>query len=182
MKPGLLAAALASALLALPAHAISVPFVFDNGGGSGTGTLTEPGASPLFDFSLTLTSNDDGNSNITTRYGAIAPSLIEVDFTWAYFTIDPGGSFFEAFGYEVDGSFVQLTAELAPPAIQSGNSSFIVQPGQSFSFAILSSDGVLGPATATVFGNITVVPLPAGGVLLLSALVALAGLRRRRAA
>lgn len=184
-KTTLLATILAGSVLALPAHAISVPFTLETNGGTGTGTITEPFASPIYDFSFTLTSNNNGSPGIITSYGATATDLIEVTYTWAYFTIDIDGSGPDPFGYAIDfatpADIVQLTADLPAPAIQSGSGSFIVQPGQEFGFGILSTDGRLGPATATVFGNITVVPLPAGGLLLLSGLGALAAARRRAA-
>jgi hypothetical protein len=179
MKKLLLACA-AVAGMAGAVDAAVLPFTFSNNGGTGLGT--DNGASPVYDFSLTLSSNANNVGGINTTYTATAPEGVKVDFNWAYFTIDVDGSAFDPFGYFVGGTFTTLTANLAAPAIQGAASSFIVAAGQDFGFWSGSVDADLGRSTGTVFGTITPVPLPAGGILLVGALGGLMALRRRKEA
>ena len=178
------AAAAATTVAATDARA-SI-FTFDNGGGDGS--VSDLGLG-TFDFAFEFTSNNDGvNNDVFTTQTALAVEAITVSGEWVYSTQDTGGSSFDTFGYFVDDVFttlVQLSTDgLASPAIQFGTYSFMVEAGKAFGFYMFSTDGQEGAASATVYGNIdpAVIPLPAGGLLLIGALGGLALLRRRTAA
>lgn len=178
-----LALAAVAALSLGVTEASAVTFVFDTNGGDGTGV--DNGPTGAFDFAVTLVSNNDGTDDIFTTGTAVAdaPSLIEG--SWQYSTNDTDGSSFDPFGYFIDSVFVnlvQLSVDgVAAPSFQNGTFSFIVNAGQSFGFYILATDGIEGSATGVALGNISAVPLPAGGLLLIGAIGGLVVLRRRKA-
>ncbi|WP_168219885.1 VPLPA-CTERM sorting domain-containing protein [Pseudotabrizicola formosa] len=159
----------------------AVTFTGETNGGSGT--FVDNGPNAFYDFQLTLTSNDNGTPNIFTTGSAVADQAYKVSGVWTFQSPDPGGSSFDPFGYFIDSVFVGLvqlsTNGLIVPAIHNGTFEFIVAAGQTFGFYALATDGILGSSTSVAYGNVSQVPVPAAGLLLLSALGGVALVRRR---
>ena len=174
-------AAVAGALAVAGTSASAVTWTFDNGGGDGTGQdLSNPNGA--YEFQLELESNDNGVSDILTTWTATAMEWIKVAGEWAYSTNDIDGSSFDVFGYFIDDVFTQLSIDdLEPIGAHSGTYSFLVESGSTFGFYMQNFEGGFGSAEATAYGNISAVPLPAGGVLLLTALGGLVIARPRKA-
>jgi hypothetical protein len=126
----------------------------------GTGSLTSQ--------QMSLTSGDIGARGIT-GYFATASFTGSVSVNWSFSTEDPG---WEAVGYVRNNEF--LVVGNANGA--SGLISFNVTAGETFGLAVMSSDGLYGPGTAT-FTNFSYVPAP--GALALLGIAGLAGRRRR---
>ena len=175
---------MASAAVALALPVAANAAMFDNCTGftlssTGDGSVNVLG-SGFSQCAFTLTGSDTASG--LTLFTATADVSYLVDFDWSYSTQDQDGSSFDPAGYTVDGALTQLTVSLAPPAFQDGADSFKVIAGQEFGWYVNSTDGILGAADLDVFSNFTVVPLPAGGLLLLTALGGMAVVRRRRKA
>lgn len=164
--------------------ASAAPFVFNANGGNGTGV--DNGPVGAFDFAVTLTSNNNGASDIFTTATTLAAVNSSVTGVWTYITNDKDGSSFDPFGYFIDSVFVTLvqlsTSGIPAPAIQSGTFSFSVLAGQDFGFYNQNFFGALGSSTGVAYGDIipAAVPVPAAGLLLLAALGGLTALRRRK--
>jgi hypothetical protein len=155
----------------------AVTFTFSNGGGNGTGNILYASAS---DFGLVLLGNNNGNSAITASFSATPATHVTVTGGFTYQTTDGRGTALDPFGYFVGTTFTQLSQNILNKLTQVGTFSFNVAAGQNFGFWITSTDGKSGKSTATV--SAAVVPLPAGGLLLLGAMGGLAALRRRKTA
>ncbi len=178
-----LALAAVAALSLVATEASAATFTFDSSGGNGTGV--DNGPTGAFDFAVTLVSNNNGTGGLFTTATALATVGQVVSGVWQYSSNDVDGSSFDPFGYFIDSVFVglvQLSTNGDPsPAFQSGVFSFNVANGQNWGFYALATDGVLGSSTGVAYGDISPVPLPAGGLLLLGALGGVAALRRRKA-
>lgn len=180
-----LAFAAAAATTVAATDAQAAIFTFDNGGGDGQLLNLGPGA---FDFAFVFTSNNNGFDEIFTTQTAVATEAITVSGEWDYSTQDLEGSTYDTFGYFVETIFVTLvqlsTNGLPPSGAHSGTFNFVVEAGKQFGFYMFSTDGKFGAASAEVYGNIdpAVIPLPAGGLLLIGALGGIALLRRRKEA
>ncbi|MDO9640864.1 MAG: VPLPA-CTERM sorting domain-containing protein [Pseudotabrizicola sp.] len=162
----------------------AVTFAFDSNGGSGTGV--DNGPVGAYDFQISLVSNNNGTGGIYTTATGVADQAYEVSGVWQYSTSDVDGSSFDPFGYFIDSVFINLvqlsTNGMPAPAFQNGVFSFLVAAGQAFGFYAYANDGILGSSTSIAYGNLTPVPLPAGGLLLLTALGGVALVRRRNKA
>jgi hypothetical protein len=89
-----------------------------------------------------------------------------VSFNWSFLTNDIGGSFWDPFGYVVNGNFIQLTTNGSPQgSTQTGTATFVVQPGQLFGFNQRSVDSQLGRGI-TIVSGFSIVPVPVGLSLL----------------
>lgn len=183
MKPMLIGAIfLSMGVLSNPAQAVT--FAFDANGGSGTGNVLYADDD---DFGLVLISNNDDISGIYTTFTSLAETALTVLGSYSYLTSDVDGSSFDPLGYMVGSVYTVLTVPLDKPAIQTGNYSFSVAAGEKYGFYVLSTDGTLGSGIGTVTGTVTSVdvapiPLPAGGLLIVSALSFLGFLGRRKKA
>lgn len=171
----LAAAALALSALTTTASAATLDFTFSfvNAGvnnGSGTATVTgivrglEDNATSAA-TSLEVLSNDDGFG--IGSYDIANASQNE-------FTVSNGqivDADFVVFGFFAEAPFVtDSTLDMGIPLIGT-----LIQGGLRQAVDGASSS----PASAVTFTPVTAVPLPAGGVLLISGLVGLAALRRR---
>lgn len=164
-------------------EASAATFTFDNNGGNGTGV--DNGPTGAFDFAVTLVSNNNGSSNVFTTATAVAAVSQVVTGFWQYSTNDVDGSSFDPFGYFIDSVFVNLVQlsqnGIPSPSFQNGSFSFNVAAGHNWGFYTVATDGIFGSSTGVALGNVSPVPLPAGGLLLLGALGGVAALRRRKA-
>lgn len=172
----------AAVALALPVAANAAMFEDCTGftlstTGDGDVNVTSPSAS---DCSFTLTGNNDGSSGLTL-FTAIADVGYLLDFNWNYSTADVSPSWDPA-GYTVNGALMQLSDNGGSTFSQSGSESYQISAGDEFGWYVDSVDGIVGAADLDVFSNFTVIPLPAGGLLLLTALGGMAAVRRRRKA
>lgn len=128
---------------------------------------TDTGLSADTDF--TITSLDDGI----------------VTFNWVYSTEDRDGSFYDPFGWLINGSFTQLTVDDLFTT-QSGVESFTVNAGDVFGFRMTSLDSALGAATVVISGfsapapnGVAPVPVPAAVWLFGTGLIGLFGMRKK---
>lgn len=178
MNEKLIALATALSLVFLANPATAVTFTPDLDGGDGNVVDLDPGA---FHFAFTIISSNMGIPGQLTKNVATAGSTpLRVSGVWNFSTQDEGGSTQDPFGFFIGNTLTQLSQDgLNPPAFHNGNFLFNVAAGESFGFYALSIDGESGRSSTSVFANVTAIPVPAAGLLLLSALGGLRILRRR---
>ncbi|OLP15429.1 PEP-CTERM motif family protein [Leptolyngbya sp. 'hensonii'] len=132
--------------------------------------------------SISLTGGNNGGSGFgQTAYTTAAKASGLVSFNWDYTTNDVDGSSFDPFGYILNGTFTQLTSNgLKTP--QTGNFSFAVLQGDTFGFAVNTTDNILGAANVVISNFAAPVPEPAtvAGLLAIGALGAGAIKRKRQ--
>ncbi|MBD2665623.1 PEP-CTERM sorting domain-containing protein [Richelia sinica] len=132
-------------------------------------------------LSITTTGGNNGSDSFgQTAYTTIAANNSVVSFDWNYFTFD--GPFYDPFGFIRNGVFTELTDSFGAFS-QSGSFSTVVNAGDTFGFAINTTDNLYDPATATISNfHVAVVPEPASliGVLGLGAF-GVTSLRKRKA-
>ncbi|MBK9257004.1 MAG: HYR domain-containing protein [Saprospiraceae bacterium] len=95
---------------------------------TGSNTVVNPGGNNT-DYCITVPGSTSG----------------EITFDWSYTTSDADGSFWDRFGYVVDGIFTQLS-DNAGPNNQMGSVTIPLSPDQEFCFRIFSVDQVAGAA------------------------------------
>jgi len=158
----------ATSFLAAPVRAIGFSGYYATGNWTinapGDATVTVSGAAP--NNTITLTSKDNrpfsqANTSFTIVADPSAPVASTVRFNWSYLTQDDDGSLWDPFGYVLNGTFFQLTANGLPTnSTQSGTATFIVQPGDVFGFNQRSVDSRFGPGITDVSGfSIIAVPV-----------------------
>ena len=131
--------------------------------------------------SISITSGNNGNFLPgETNYTITLPYSGTVSFDWVFTTVDEA-SFFDPFGYTVNGVFTQLTSD--PVENQSGNASVNLNAGDVFGFRANTIDNIFGRSTTVISNFAAPVPEPAtlvvfGGIALAGAL----GYRRRKVA
>jgi hypothetical protein len=158
-----------SLALSTPAHALGFTgayapanFTVTNSNSFTSGSLDSANAPA----SITLIGSDTDEATFgRTSYTTIATEQSTISFNWLYNTADPGGpsgiSFYDRFGYIVNGVRTQLTVDTLGSS-QTGSTSFNVLGGQTFGFYIQTEDNLGGAATATISNfNATPVPTPA---------------------
>jgi len=96
--------------------------------------------------SITLQGSNNGAGN-STDFTTLAVGDGLVSFSWDYSTIDEY-SFYDPFGYLLDGTFTQLTVDFSRN--QSGSASFSVLAGQTFGFRAATVDAGGGSAQSTI--------------------------------
>jgi len=107
-------------------------------------------------ISLTGGNNGSGGSG-TTDYTTTAAAAGTVTFDWNYSTAD--GSFWDPFGYLLNGSFTQVTND-GGGVVQNGTSTFNVLAGDSFGFRIFTRDNLFGWASVTISNFSAPIPEP----------------------
>lgn len=139
--------------------------------------------------SLSLTSSDfaDGIPRPVSLldYAIHVTQDTTFSFSWQYVTEDDSSSK-DTFGYAISGQAVQTmqlsannTGAYDDP--QTGTTTVLVHGGQTFSFQMVSVDGIYGAATATISQfSATAVPEPEGYQLALAGLLGVAAMMRRQ--
>jgi len=79
----------------------------------------------------------------------VIPSTGQLVFDWNYTSFDVDGPFFDPFGYNLNGTFFQLTDDQGP-LTQSGTTTVTVNAGDIFAFEQNSIDCILGEGATTV--------------------------------
>jgi hypothetical protein len=155
--------------------ASAVTLTFNNNGGNGVGTVTSPS-------SFTMTGNNNNVSGLDTVWsGMTGATGLTVTGSFGYSTADRRGSAKDTFSYFIGNVFTLLSSSAAFPAFQSGPFTLVVPANTLFGWVIKSPDGKLGAASVAIYTDLSAVPLPAGGLLLVGALGGLSALRRRKA-
>lgn len=169
----------AAAILSAATAAQAVTFTFDAADGNGTGSqlLDEPS-----EFALSMVGANvavDDSVIGRTTFTATAAFDAVFDIAWSFFTFDVDGPSHDPFGFFVEAVDTQLSDDFGPN-FQNGVFTLSVSAGEEFGFFIESTDDVLGPGLANIAGTqVTLVPLPASGLMLVAGLGGMA-LRRRR--
>ncbi len=88
-------------------------------------------------------------SNASTQFRIVIPSTGQLIFDWQYSTNDVDGPLFDPFGYNLNGTFFQLSDNSGPDT-QSGTVSVAVTAGDVFAFEQRSVDCILGEGATTV--------------------------------
>jgi hypothetical protein len=102
--------------------------------------------------SVAITSGDNpfgcGSSVVSYSITAVCGSIC---FDWDYSTVDCNGSYYDRFGYAVNGVPTQLSVDCINCGYnQSGSTCVDVEPGDVFSFYVDAIDTYCGSATATI--------------------------------
>lgn len=152
-------------------------------------------------YSIALTSGNEAISHFgrqeSQEFLFTAFETATISFAWSYTSHDQDGSFYDPFGWVLNGAFIGGTrSSISDCRIgvdrdllcnQSGLASFLVAPGDVFGFVADSLDVDEGPAMTTIssFSATTPVPEPSSFMLVVSACViavprSLRGLRAKR--
>lgn len=107
---------------------------------------------------IVLISSENQDEFQATDFTITAPEAGLISFDWGYLNGDINGSFFDPFGYLVNGQFFQLTVD-GEFSVQSGSASFQVASGDEFGFRMFSTDSQLGASYASV-RNFNAAPVP----------------------
>lgn len=109
--------------------------------------------------------NNNSNTASTTSFRVAITTTGTLSFDWAYAS-NEANSFWDPFGYELDGAITQLTTNgAAAGSNQSGSVSIAVTVGQIFGFRQTTRDNLFGSASTTISnfaapGTITPSPVP----------------------
>ena len=137
--------------------------------------------------SITLFGGSDDGGPSDSLYGFSTPTSGTLTFTYTYQQNDCCGSFWDPFGYTLNGVFTKLTVDANDSSqdSQSGTVSLLVNSGDVFAFDQNSLDSVSGFATTVVSefsapGTSGAVPEPATWALMLIGFGAMGIAMRRR--
>ena len=176
-----LAATAALAVSAVMAPAVTLSFT--DGGGNGKFIALPPSPDSI---SFAMSSNNNGKKNKDAIYGGTtgATESLIVTGLWSFFTQDHRNASQDPLGYFIGSVFTALSFPKKSPANEHGSFSFLVPANTFFGWVLSSTDGRKGRSHGVITADIDVapVPLPAGGLMLLSAVAGLAALRRRKGA
>ena len=113
----------------------------------GTGSIDISGA-PL---DITLTGgNDNSNSQSSTVFSIAITATGTLSFDWNYTTTE-ANSFWDPFGYELNGAVTRLTTNgVGAGSNQSGSVSIAVNAGDIFGFRQTTRDNQFGSASTTI--------------------------------
>ncbi|GAX34146.1 PEP-CTERM sorting domain-containing protein [Nodularia sp. NIES-3585] len=103
-------------------------------------------------LSISITGSDSGAFDFAsgqTAYTTIAAASGDVSFDWSYSTNDFIGANSDPFGFILNGVFTQLTSGNASTQSVVG-STFSVNAGERFGFAVQTFTNTFGAATATI--------------------------------
>lgn len=122
----------------------------------GDGSIDTSGAPA----SITLTNANDGGGNQNTDFTIAASTAGTVSFDWNFTNNNSYNSFWDPFGYLLNGAFNQLTTDSL--FSQSGSIAFSVNTGDVFGFRQNSVDSADGTTSTTItnFSAPTSVPGP----------------------
>lgn len=175
------------ALLALlvasaqPSDAAVLNFVLDKSGGNGFAMSEDLDG---YEFGFTLFGNSTRTGAMTwTTYSATVPDIgsvpLEASGHWSYVTYDSRGPSADTFGYILNGTKTELFDKNGL-ASQAGLFSFYLSTGDTLGWYVDSMDGLGGRAVVGVTANVSTVPLPAAGLLLLGGMAGLGAAAKRR--
>ncbi|TVP61409.1 MAG: PEP-CTERM sorting domain-containing protein [Nodularia sp. (in: Bacteria)] len=100
--------------------------------------------------SITITGGNNGSGQPgQTAYTTTAAASGLVSFDWSYETDDLDGSSFDPFFFLLDGVFTQISVNGLFDT-QTGMFSQFVNEGNTFGFAVNTTDNALGAASATI--------------------------------
>lgn len=130
---------------------------------------------------VTMISNDDNSgSYAATDFTIAAVEKGVVSFNWSYLNGDIAGSYYDPFGYLLNGNYFQLTSD-GDFGAQSGSKSFSVSAGDVFGFRIAAIDSKLGSSYASIRDfQVTSVPEPEAYAMFLAGLGIMGAMMRRK--
>lgn len=101
---------------------------------------------------ISLISGDNsfqcGSSVVSYSITAVCGTIC---FDWNYSSVDCNGSYYDRFGYSVNGVPTQLSTDCINCGLtQSGSTCVTLEPGDVFSFYVDAIDTYCGPATVTI--------------------------------
>lgn len=181
----LLHGAMFSLLLAMATAASAAPFVLFNTNG-GTGAII--GSYPSF----TLNGADNAGASIIdnyTLYIELVDASETLTFNWLYATLDDGGAAWDPAGYLINNTLYQLSpASSGAGIISAGTLTVTLAAGDTFGWYVNSIDSRNGPGLLAIAvtdetltpAPVSAVPEPASLGMLLSGLLLVGGLARRR--
>ena len=114
---------------------------------AGTGSI-DISSAPL---DVSLTSGNDGSGNLSSTIFSIAITATgTLSFDWNYTTTE-ANSFWDPFGYELNGAVTRLTTNgVGAGSNQSGSVSIAVNAGDIFGFRQTTRDNQFGSASTTI--------------------------------
>ncbi len=114
---------------------------------AGTGSI-DISSAPL---DVSLTSGNDGSGNLSSTIFSIAITATgTLSFDWDYTTTE-ANSFWDPFGYELNGAVTRLTANgVGAGSNQNGSVSIAVNAGDIFGFRQTTRDNQFGSASTTI--------------------------------
>lgn len=127
----------------------------------GTGSIDVSGA-PL---GVSLTGGNDGSGNLSSTIFSVAITAAgTLSFDWSYSTAE-SNSFWDPFGYELNGSVTRLTSNgVGAGSNQSGSVSIAVSAGDIFGFRQTTRDNQFGAASTGISNfsapSLTPAPVP----------------------
>ncbi|MBI5914486.1 MAG: proprotein convertase P-domain-containing protein [Bacteroidetes bacterium] len=103
--------------------------------------------------SIRITGSNDGQDNTEANFCITVPEDGFIAFDWDFHSFNTHAGY-DPFGYQINGSFTQLTDGAYNTAngatLQDGRALVPVLMGQVFCFSQLSSDGILNPARTAI--------------------------------
>jgi len=103
--------------------------------------------------SMVMLESPDGNipcpNGASVLFQIVIPSTGQLVFDWDFITSDVNGPLYDPFGYNLNGTFFQLTDDNGPD-VQFGTATVNVTAGDIFAFEQNSIDCILGSGASTI--------------------------------